>query len=61
MRHCSRRLFLIGLAAAAAPLRANAAAASAEERLNLANKHLAWIEGAEALPKHRGKTEERIG
>ena len=47
MRHCSRRLFLIGLAAAAAPLRARAAAASAEERLNLANKHLAWIEERE--------------
>ena len=24
-------------------------------------EHLAWIEGAEALPKHRGKTGERIG
>src|SRR5271170_1129640 len=47
MHHCSRRLFLIGLAAAAAPLRASAAAASAEERLNLANKHLAWIEERE--------------
>jgi len=24
-------------------------------------EHVPWIEGAEALPKHRGKTEERIG
>src|SRR5271169_6553308 len=47
MHHCSRRLFLLGLAAAAAPLRASAAAASAEERLNLANNHLAWIEERE--------------
>ena len=47
MPHCSRRLFLAGLAAVAAPLRASAAAASAEERLNLANNHLAWIEERE--------------
>ena len=43
----NRRLFLAGLAAAAAPLLARAAAPSAEERLALANKHLAWIEERE--------------
>ncbi len=43
----SRRSFLIGVAAAAAPLRARAAAPSAEERLDLASKHLAWIEERE--------------
>src|SRR5271156_7170307 len=43
----SRRSFLVGLAAIATPLRASAAAASAEERLDLANKHLAWIEERE--------------
>src|SRR5271166_2598198 len=47
MPHCSRRLFLAGLAAAAAPLRARAAAPSPEERLDAANKHLAWIEERE--------------
>ena len=43
----NRRLFLAGLAAAAAPLLARAAAPSAEERLALANRHLAWIEERE--------------
>jgi beta-lactamase class A len=43
----SRRSFLVGLAAALAPLRARAAGPSAEERLDLANKHLAWIEERE--------------
>jgi beta-lactamase class A len=43
----TRRSFLIGLAAAAAPLRARAAAPAAEDRLNLGNKQLAWIEERE--------------
>jgi len=47
MPHCSRRLFLAGLAAAAAPLGARAAGPSAEDRLNLANTRLAWIEERE--------------
>jgi beta-lactamase class A len=46
--HCrSRRLFLIGLVATTAPLRARAAPPTAEERLNLANKQLAEIEARE--------------
>lgn len=47
MHRHSRRSFLAGLAATAASLRARAAAPSAEERLDLANKHLAWIEERE--------------
>ena len=47
MRHYSRRSFLAGLAAAAASLRAQAAAPSAEERLDLAKKRLAEIEARE--------------
>ena len=43
----TRRSFLVGLAAAAAPLRARAAAPAAEDRLNLGNKQLAWIEERE--------------
>jgi beta-lactamase class A len=47
--HCrSRRLFLIGLAATTASLRARAAPSSADERLNLANKQLDEIEAREA-------------
>ena len=42
-----RRWFLAGLAAAAASLRAQAAAPSAEERLDLAKKRLAEIEARE--------------
>ena len=42
-----RRLFLAGLAASAACVRARAAASSAEERLALANKRLAEIEARE--------------
>jgi beta-lactamase class A len=47
MHHCSRRSFLGGLAAAGASLRAQAAAPSAEERLDLANKRIAGIEARE--------------
>jgi beta-lactamase class A len=43
----SRRSFLIGLAALSQPLRARAATPSIEERLDLASKHLAWIEERE--------------
>jgi len=43
----SRRVFLGGLAAAAALPRARATAASAEQRLDAANKHLVWIEERE--------------
>jgi beta-lactamase class A len=43
----TRRCFLAGLAASAALLHARAAQPSAEERLDLANKHLAWIEERE--------------
>jgi beta-lactamase class A len=43
-----RRTFLAGLAATTASLRARAAAPSAEERLNLANKRLAEMEVREA-------------
>lgn len=46
MPHCSRRSFLAGLAAAA-PLGVRAAPLSAEERLDAANKRLAWIEERE--------------
>ncbi len=46
MHRASRRSFLAGLAATAAPLRARAEP-SAEERLNLANKRLAEIEARE--------------
>ena len=42
-----RRLFLAGLAASAACVRARAAAPSTEERLTLANKRLAEIEARE--------------
>jgi beta-lactamase class A len=47
MPHCSRRSFLAGLVGAAALRHARAAAPSAEERLDAANKHLAWIEERE--------------
>ena len=47
LERASRRSFLVGLAAAAAPLRARAAGPSAEERLDLANKRLSWIEERE--------------
>jgi beta-lactamase class A len=47
MRHHCRRSFLAGLAATLASLRAQAAP-SAEERLALANKHLASIEAHES-------------
>ena len=43
----SRRSFLAGLAAIAAPISARAAAPSPEERLDLAAKRLAWIEERE--------------
>ena len=47
MQHSSRRSFLIGLAAAGAPLGAVAAAPSAEERLDAANGRLVGIEERE--------------
>jgi beta-lactamase class A len=47
MPHWSRRLFLAGLVGAAALRQTRAAAPSAEERLDAANKHLAWIEERE--------------
>jgi beta-lactamase class A len=47
MADWSRRLFLAGLVGAAALRQARAAAPSAEERLDAANKHLAWIEERE--------------
>ncbi|MGH6798838.1 MAG: class A beta-lactamase, partial [Roseiarcus sp.] len=47
MRIVSRRLFLAGLAATAASLRARAAAPSAKERLDLVKTHLASIEERE--------------
>jgi beta-lactamase class A len=47
MPRCSRRLFLAGLVGAGSLRRARAAAPSTEERLDAANKHLAWIEERE--------------
>jgi beta-lactamase class A len=47
MPYCSRRVFLAGMVGVASLRHAQAAPPSAEERLDAANKHLAWIEERE--------------